>query len=1152
MSQYLPTPHRLLAQAAQETEIHSPKGFLSVEHGFLPAQPPPVQFPASHKAWDEAIKQLPELWAAGRQRELANLPLLSGTAENLPDCYVWRAVLALGIMAHAYVRRTERNNTWYELYVPPAPEKKTIPLPEVIAKPWQEVSARVGRTQPVFGYFEHYLYNWQFRPEVLQQTPASGIQNLERTVENCQMLIPITGSETERVFSMTMFETHYTGAPLIRLTAAASQAIENEDIEALSLILSEITEVLQKMTFSTLLKASPNNYSTFEVNPLIWSKTVAPFAASTRPGEPGLSGGGSPIFHLLDAFFGRTRFSSQLGHEIIDMAKWEPEYPRAYVEAVQRIGVSEFVQHHPNPQLQILYFSALEAYTGKRGWLGVHRLKVYGFMELGFKAGRTQTNGGFSGEIDHRGWDALDDTLEEARLERYSETVTGCPFAHKINVIPQGTTGDNPIRQVVLKTAGNLKYQPGDRLGIFPKNNPELIEKTLSALQAKGNELIRLSSTWRHALQQLANNPDSVKEMIPLAEWLAYAKIRPLTRPIAQALYSLTRCQALKEILDAQREDQYELADAIAYIVNENYNPRRLWKAHPWDAESLVRIVPPEHFRIYSISSAPESTAAGEIHLTISKLTFESAFLEATPVERKGNASNYLSREDNFDDAIPVQIVRPSRFFLPEDPAVPVVMFAGGTGIAPFRGFLQDRIAKGAKQNWLFLGVHTPETLPYKEELTALAATGSVEIRVIFSRAQGKLRVVRNADGAALKFVPGEKGYVDKLILEPTDSAVLWKLLRSPDEGGPGGYFYICGQTGFAHTVLESLQKLIAQHLGPEHSPEDLAVRQYIRRLSAQNRLMQDIFTTFASAGAPGVRKFQLYDVSEVSKHNTEEAGYWVIIQGKVYDLTEFAHLHPGGAQIIYANSGTDCTRSYEKAEHHLNAEVHSLLDLYKIGQIRHIDFGQTWGLALRPGTGKGIVYLSISDLYKYWTRALFKVVEVENSLRNNYGLRYHPLTGNDNGNTLTHQKVELLLETHANFINYYLNAVILPEMQHLWNLSVGLGAPNEPLAIFSNTLHQILTSEAAEKARNKITALAQKLTDAPKEATTLNSYLLFFQQTDIELAGALIELVRRGVMLFEEYESEVIQQAGRELVKVLMNILSLIMRYYQQLDTKT
>ncbi|XXY50293.1 cytochrome b5 domain-containing protein [Sorangium sp. So ce269] len=137
-----------------------------------------------------------------------------------------------------------------------------------------------------------------------------------------------------------------------------------------------------------------------------------------------------------------------------------------------------------------------------------------------------------------------------------------------------------------------------------------------------------------------------------------------------------------------------------------------------------------------------------------------------------------------------------------------------------------------------------------------------------------------------------------------------------------GDFFYICGQARFAHIVIEAIKALIARRLTGEHRERDAT--EFFRKMMAQGRFMLDAFTTFAPSAAASVHGFAPYDASEVILHNNDERGHWMVIRGLVYDMSEFMYIHPGGERLIVTSAGMDGTRSYEKAEHHLNPEVHA------------------------------------------------------------------------------------------------------------------------------------------------------------------------------------------------------------------------------------
>ncbi|MCB0172205.1 MAG: hypothetical protein KDJ97_16780 [Anaerolineae bacterium] len=1134
------------AEANRPAFGHSPLGFLSRSDGFLPHTPPLEALPASHQVWDEAAAQLPALMAGRHVRAaIDDLPLLSGGEDDLDDVYLWRATLVLSYIAHAYGHSA----------VEPAP------LPHSLVKPWGEVNRRLGRPHPGITLSD-YCYNWTLRDP---QGP--------RAVENMDLMVSWCGNEEERIFLLSTTEMHSQSGPLVDASANLQTAIRQQDRDRAKTELLRIQDYLRAITFKSLLKIDPNPYSETAVDPLIWSKAFANFTAPVIEHERGLVSSGTSVIQLLDALFERNVYNTEIAHETLKQGEWLPNYSRRFVTSIRQVSLSDFVAGSGDQELAGIYNTVLDAYVGKRGFLGVHRLKVYGFMELGFKVGRTQTNSGFSGPTEARAWEQLDDALEATRRERYANKTPGSLSVKREMVAPATADPKSPIHQVVLDIAGQgLHYIAGDRLGIFPQNSPELIQKTLQALQAQGDEPIRLTSVWREALQVIIHD---APKTIPLKTFLAYAKIRPLIRPVGKALLSLSRSKRLYALLEQRQEDQVELWDAFEIVAAENYDVKRFWKAAPWEAESIARLVPPEHFRVYSISSAPKR-AAGEhgpkdLHLTVGRLTFNSQPTDdRQATARHGTASGYLVQPQTPSAPIPVQNFRPSRFHLPDDPARPIVMFAGGTGISPFRGFVQQRaVEANGGPNWLFLGVRTLADVPYQAELKDWVGRGDLNLRVAFSREAQRLTF----DRGDFVLLPGQKGYVDQLLDDEADAPTLWQYLQSQQDGGLGGYFYVCGQANFAHTVIEGLKRVIARSLPASTPDNDEAVNHFFRQMVAQGRLMLDVFTTFAPSAAASVHGFTRFDASELINHNSHQQGYWTVIQGNVYDMTEFMYLHPGGERLLIATAGLDSTRSYEKAEHHLNSEVHALLDLYKIGAIRRLDFKDQWGIAVKPKSLIGttatvkngdrdagaVFYLSLHDFYRHWIRFVYKVVEVENSLNNNYSMRHRPITRQDGLGHMSKLKAHLLLEAHSIFYSGSWGDILGPTLELLWNITLGFCSHETSIAKLPREIAMIRTSAQAKQAErfvadtvDTLPRLAPTPDEDPAGWAEFDRALQKIEQCDRAFIAEIKATLRDGLLAFEQFEDRVAERGGDQLVQALAHIPTVIERYYAEMVEPT
>lgn len=1141
----LQTAREVLAQAEANKPSfgHSPNGFLSRSHGFLPVTPPLLALSKTHQAWDEAAAMLPQLFANQRVCDvLDELPLLLGTAENLDEIYLWRAAVLLGYMAHAYVYTSNGKSE----------------LPSNISVPWEQVNQRLGRPGPGISTVDYCCYNW-----TLKDTSAL------RQVENMDLLVSWCGNAEEIVFLTSVTEMHSYSGDLVDAATNLQEAIIQHDVDNAKTALLDIFDFLGKMTYRSLLKIDPNPYSKTHVDPLIWSKAFANITAPINIYERGLGGSGTPIIQLMDALFERGVYKTLVSHESLKLREWLPPYHKQFIETFRHFSLSDFIKQSEDRELAGLYNSVFDAYAGKRGFLSMHRLKVYGFMELGFKIGRTETNSGFSGETEKRAWEELDDTLEETRRERYIGKV---PYSIRVKrkaVISTVANANTPIYQVVLDVKGQgLQFLTGDRLGIFPQNSPGLVQKTLQSLQATGEEPIRLTSRWREELESITYQRLST---VPLRTFLAFAKLRPLLRSVGKVLLSLSRSKQLHDLLETRQEDQVELWDAFELLATENYDVKRFWKAAPWEAESIARIVPPENFRVYSISSAPLNENAesrpDELHLTVGQLAFESK--SAGPraaTTRLGTASGYLVQAVEPEPEIAVQVFHPSRFHLPDDPSRPIVMFAGGTGISPFRSFMEQRAVQSRSgPNWLFLGTRSFTDLPYEPELRAWVAQDKLNLRVAFSREEKQL------DFEQGNFVlrPGQKKYVDRLLEEEANSAVLWQYLQSLEEGGLEGYFYICGQANFGNTIIEGIKRLIAQHLPDTIPDKEKAAKLFFRRLMAENRFMLDIFTTFAPVAAASVHGFEYYNASEVIAHNNDQQGYWTVIQGNVYDVSEFMYLHPGGERLLIAAAGIDSTRSYEKVEHHLNSEVHSQLDLYKIGAIRRLNFKDGWAIAIKPpdlvkqatGSKSGadaLMSLSLYDFYRHWIRFTYQIVEVENSLNNNFSLRQISVTRRDRPEMMTKLKAQLLLNSHDTFYKNSLQGILGQKLELLWNITLGFCAADVSITQLPKSIAHVRSSAIASKAEAliaEVNTFLQSLPptpeDNPEEWARFDHQLQQIEQCDLTLIAHLKLALREGLLAFEQHEDLVVERGGTQLVEALKKIPNIIEHYYTALNNE-
>lgn len=1128
------------ATAVNNALGHDNLGSLSYSRGFLPRQEPAKRLPSGHAAWDEVAAAIPSLFRTYSVRKTLNdMPLLSADEADLPDTDLLRASSLFSILAHVY---------WYSEPEPPANG-----IPPQIQQPWEQITRRLDRPAPHLAFSDLNSHNWHFIDPHAEQPFI---------VENLKLAIPMIGNEDERRFQVTPIEMLALFAPLLDIMLQAQEAVVRDDPEALKQSLVAISDALNYQTYVSLMKVNPNPYSDHYINPVVWGKTAALYASpfQTENAPPGPSGTAIPSFTTLDVFFGRKRHQSTVGRETDRTRGWFPKHWRDWLTALEAISVPDYVQQKGDRTLKGIFDEARDAYAGENGMLSRHRLKAYGFLDLSFKAGRVKTLGGIGGSYSERVWDRLATELDDARLERYgaySQTT------HRVTIKRVDTIREHdqqPVRRVVFDIANTgLRYQPGDRCGILPENSDELVEKTLRALRATGDEMIQLNGPWR----QHANLRDGYQDAteLPLRALLTFGRIRPVDRSVAVSLHRLTKSGRLCQIVDAWAEDQWEFWDLLDMLAEGGYNPRRLWKAIPGDAEHICRVIPPERWRLYSISSVMEQDAE-ELHLTIGGLRYQTASTEVSPdADRYGTGSSFLARlcavPSPTSRRISIKVIHPSRFSLPKDNSRPVILFAGGTGIAPMRGLIEARMhALDAGPTWLFLGTRERDDFYYQSELEPYVASGKLHIRVAFSRDNAAAHFIH--DQGRFEFVPGKRQHLDALMLDDENGPLLWELIRSLDDGGQGAYLYVCGRTSFANSVIDALTYLLYHHAdgGRDSMTEErrqAAGRRMLRRLVGEDRLMLEIFTTYTGAHfAPNKRQF---DISDIALHNDDEHGYWIIVSGRVYDTTGFNHIHPGGMKIIQSYAGMDATLAYQKVEHHVNPEVDAMLGMVELGVVRVPRFGSEWGVAL---SDRGLRTVTLRDAYYAWVDLLFAVVEMENAVLNDFRIRHEPLTDIETAGhvLLTAAKVQQLSRTHERLVTGYLDGILGAPMHRLWALTIGLlGRTDLKTDWLADALNAVRSTEQAcavthlgQTLRDHLKANPQRLAAVGGDVEPLYGATCdVLEQEDRRVIHELKLALCDSIKVFEELEQDTLRRSEDRLVNILRRIPTLLERFYSR-----
>lgn len=348
-----------------------------------------------------------------------------------------------------------------------------------------------------------------------------------------------------------------------------------------------------------------------------------------------------------------------------------------------------------------------------------------------------------------------------------------------------GRDSEKDVRHIEIDLSGSgLQYRAGDALGVWFENDPAVVDEILAAVSLKGDEPVNAGGRGK-----------TVREAL-LHDW----EIGLNTPQFVQGYAEISGNPELKQA--AADASAYAAANPIAGIVSQY--PAAL------TAEQLAGLLRPLAPRLYSISSAPEEVGE-EVHLTVGVLRYEH-----NGISRTGTASGFLGERLEEEGSVRVFVEENPRFRLPENSDTPVIMIGAGTGVAPFRAFMQQRAANGdSGKNWLIFGnQHFTQDFLYQTEWQGWAKDGLLnKYDFAWSRDQE------------------EKIYVQHKIRE--EAAELWQWLQQ------GAHIYVCGDASrMAKDVEQALLDTIAEQGGLSADDAD----EYLDNLRQEGRYQRDVY----------------------------------------------------------------------------------------------------------------------------------------------------------------------------------------------------------------------------------------------------------------------------------------------------------------------
>ncbi len=361
-------------------------------------------------------------------------------------------------------------------------------------------------------------------------------------------------------------------------------------------------------------------------------------------------------------------------------------------------------------------------------------------------------------------------------------------------IISEGSGKETNHYVFSIKGSG-IRYKSGDAMGLFPKNNEELVKSTIRKLRAKRRDKVSTGDVEETTLEKALLHRFVIhragkKFLTMVHEKMAKGKPKRELEAILNDPEALEKYLFVRDYIDVMNEYKVKIS------------PQEF-------IDTLSPIVP----RLYSISSSPKAHL-GEIHLTVAIVKYNNL-----DRDRYGLATGDLARGIVVNETeVPIYIQPTRDFVIPENGSKDIIMVGPGTGIAPFRAFMEERVSTGATgKNWLFFGeVHEETTFFYKDEWFDYMQKGKLtKLTTAFSRDQK------------------EKIYVQNRIT--SNGKEIWNWLQN------GAYFFICGDKQYmAKDVHKALIQIAEEHGKMKKEDAEHYINQTL--MKEEHRYLRDVY----------------------------------------------------------------------------------------------------------------------------------------------------------------------------------------------------------------------------------------------------------------------------------------------------------------------
>ncbi|PXF47009.1 Nitric oxide synthase [Gracilariopsis chorda] len=603
------------------------KSFLSVSNGFLPSGPLPF-LPHPFSLWHALALQLPSIYDTNSWNSfISSLPdRFDFDVVDLADEHLLRANIALGSMAHAIYHVAKR------------------PIPECISVPWMEVSERLGRDMPCLASIDFLVYNTETLPELC-------FDKIEYPYKQVRPSITMTPLRAEKNYIIKGYSIEHAARPLASLIAEAQNAVVNDNTGSLREALVKMVTALEGMA-KAFTEADPRPFNHFCVDPVDWSRSIDISAAPVKKGERGGSGLLFPSIHLLDSFFCRKKYESEIGKLALHERSWLPRMHREFFAKVAETSTMDYLLAKGNSELLALFRRALLSFAGETGFLGKHRIRLNTYLEVMFKIGRAATGGGHgSSGWEGRIWRRLNLAMRYAMRER----IGLCEDWYNSATIKEVSHIDgSDATRVVIEGHGAFLYKPGDHLGVLPENGRHLVAKMLRILQMDFDQgIVIRNPEWLRLLacrgvsSEKTDNQDEL--CITADKFFRYAKLQPLDAALGSRLITATSTTDISVIKFLTSEHATNVIAALELLQRSSGFRVESMKGK---LDELLQPLTPRYYSVASHMSVTPTSA----EIIVGKLQYEATPVAPTKdgikVLREGNRnahSRQLDRNVNYD-----------------------------------------------------------------------------------------------------------------------------------------------------------------------------------------------------------------------------------------------------------------------------------------------------------------------------------------------------------------------------------------------------------------------------------------------------------------------------------------------------------------------